>query len=145
MGCPELAVELDTLAKRNQAADRVQAAVSGWMAEHPADWLDEQLRLAEIPGSAIRPPWAGRTDRTIAYRQLLQPLGHPDRPGWESPYLGPRLPVALDGIPVELPPAEPLGASTDRVLTDLLGLTAPELDGLHERGVVRSADADGQV
>jgi hypothetical protein len=53
------------------------------------------------------------------------------------------LPLAVDGMPPQTAPAEPLGASTDVVLTELLGLSAEELDGLHARGVIRSEEGAG--
>jgi crotonobetainyl-CoA:carnitine CoA-transferase CaiB-like acyl-CoA transferase len=140
MGRPELAAELDSLAKRNAAASRVNAAVAAWTARHGSDWVEQCLREAEVPAAAVRAPWAGRHDPVLVFRRLFEPLGHPDRPGWQSPYVGPRMPVSLGAAP-RLAPAEPLGASTDAVLADLLGLGADELGDLHVRGVIRSEEA----
>jgi CoA:oxalate CoA-transferase len=144
MGRPELAVELDSLAARNTATDRVNAAVTAWTAAHSGDWLEQQLRTAEVPASPVRPPADGRKDPALIFRQLFEPLGHPDRPGWVSPYVGPRMPIAVNGRPAETAPAEPLGASTDAVLADLLGLTADDLRGLHTRGVIHSEEGANQ-
>ena len=137
MGRPELAVELDTLAKRLAASDRVNGAVAGWAAQHPAEWLGDRLAEAQVPGSAVRPPGAGCTDRALRHRGLFEPLRHPGAPGWESPFVGARMPLPADMV-VPTSPAEPLGAGTDAVLADLLGLGPDEIAGLHERGVVRS-------
>jgi crotonobetainyl-CoA:carnitine CoA-transferase CaiB-like acyl-CoA transferase len=140
MDRPELAIELDSLAARNAATDRVNAAVTDWTTAHDSDWLERRLRDAEVPASPVRPPAAGRQDPTLIFRRLFEPLGHPDRPGWQSAYVGPRMPIPVDGKPPETAPAEPLGASTDAVLADLLGLTELELEGLHARGVIRSEE-----
>ncbi|HEY2300817.1 MAG TPA: CoA transferase [Acidimicrobiales bacterium] len=145
MGRPELAVELDSLAARNGATDRVNDTVAAWTAEHDCDWLDRRLLAAEVPASPVRPPSAGRSDPALIFRQLFEPLGHPDRPGWRSPYVGPRMPIAVRGRPAETAPAEPLGASTDAVLGELLGLSGEDLAGLHARGVIRSEEGADQA
>jgi crotonobetainyl-CoA:carnitine CoA-transferase CaiB-like acyl-CoA transferase len=141
---PELAVELDSLAARNAASDRVNAAVTAWTAGHDSAWIDQRLLEAEVPAAAVRPPAAGRSDPALIFRKLFEPLGHPDRPGWVSPYVGPRMPIAVNGSPPETAPAEPLGASTDAVLSDLLGLTADQLAALHARGVIHSEEGSGE-
>jgi crotonobetainyl-CoA:carnitine CoA-transferase CaiB-like acyl-CoA transferase len=113
--------------------------VAAWTSAHRTDWVDQRLREAEVPAAAVRQPWAGRHDPALVFRRLFEPLGHPDRPGWESPYVGPRMPVGV-GEPAPAAPAEPLGASTDAVLGELLGLGPDELRDLHARGVVRSEE-----
>ncbi len=142
MGRPELAVALDSLAKRTAAADQVNAAVAGWMAGHPAEWVERALRDAEVPAAVVRQPWAGRHDPALVHRGLFEPLGHPDRPGWHSAYVGPRLPLSI-GEPPRASPAEPLGAGTDAVLAALLGLGPERLAELHARGVIRSEEGAG--
>jgi crotonobetainyl-CoA:carnitine CoA-transferase CaiB-like acyl-CoA transferase len=141
---PDLAVELDSLAARNAATEALNAAVTSWTTSHDSDWLEQQLRAAEVPASAVRAPSDGRKDPALMFRKLFEPLGHPDRPGWRSPYVGPRMPIAVNGKPAETAPAEPLGASTDVVLADLLGLTADDLAGLHARGVIHSEEGANQ-
>jgi crotonobetainyl-CoA:carnitine CoA-transferase CaiB-like acyl-CoA transferase len=44
--------------------------------------------------------------------------------------------MRLSGYPAAPEPAETLGASTRAVLSDLLGLSPDEVDGLAERGVI---------
>jgi 2-methylfumaryl-CoA isomerase len=59
-----------------------------------------------------------------------------DQPGIGS-YLVPGSPVSLDGVlPVEPSPAPELGAHTDEVLSEILGLTSSEIGLLHDRGLV---------
>ena len=63
MDRPELAVELDSLAARNTATDRVNGAVTDWTTAHESEWLTERLLAAEVPASPVRAPSAGRTTR----------------------------------------------------------------------------------
>jgi hypothetical protein len=50
------------------------------------------------------------------------------------------MPLSVGAEP-QAAPAEPLGASTDAVLADLVGLGPDELDDLHARRVIRSEEA----
>ena len=47
-----------------------------------------------------------------------------------------RSPLRWNGAYGEPGEAPVLGHDTDQVLTEVLGLTAPELAGLHDRGVI---------
>jgi len=59
-----------------------------------------------------------------------------DQPGIGS-YLVPGSPVSLDGVlPVEPVAAPELGAHTDEVLSEVLGLSSAEIGRLHDRGLV---------
>ncbi|HEX4357832.1 MAG TPA: CoA transferase [Pseudonocardia sp.] len=62
-----------------------------------------------------------------------------DQPG-VGPHLAPGLPVSLDGSSPRPVRAPVLGEHTDGLL-DRLGLSAAEIADLHERGVVRGAEA----
>jgi crotonobetainyl-CoA:carnitine CoA-transferase CaiB-like acyl-CoA transferase len=50
--------------------------------------------------------------------------------------LAARLPMRLSRASTETAPAEPLGASTDAVLRDLLGLDDGTVEGLRAKGVL---------
>jgi 2-methylfumaryl-CoA isomerase len=62
-----------------------------------------------------------------------------DQPG-VGPHLAPGLPVSLDGASPRPVRAPVLGEHTDGLL-GRLGLSAEEVADLHERGVVRGAEA----
>jgi crotonobetainyl-CoA:carnitine CoA-transferase CaiB-like acyl-CoA transferase len=72
----------------------------------------------------------------VRARGLLEDLRHPDAPADRpSGFLGARLPIQFDGR-VDLPPAEPLGASTDSVLRELAGCTDGDLARLRADDVI---------
>jgi crotonobetainyl-CoA:carnitine CoA-transferase CaiB-like acyl-CoA transferase len=88
-----------------------------------------------VPAAVVRDPIAARDDEQLLHRGLLEPLRHPAA-SEPSGFLGPRLPIAFDGRAGQLAPAEVLGASTDAVLSDWLGLDAPELERLRAAGAI---------
>ena len=53
-----------------------------------------------------------------------------------SGYVGPAFPVRLSRADTRTAPAEPLGASSESVLRELLGLGDPELAMLREQGAL---------
>ena len=63
-------------------------------------------------------------------------LVHPATPDRPSGYLGTSLPIRLSAFSAVPAPAETLGASTDQVLSEFLGLTPSELDDLRARRVI---------
>jgi crotonobetainyl-CoA:carnitine CoA-transferase CaiB-like acyl-CoA transferase len=65
---------------------------------------------------------------------MLEALRHPDL-STPSPFLGPRLPVVLSRADRTMSPAEPLGASTDAVLRELLEIDDAELARLRSAGI----------
>jgi crotonobetainyl-CoA:carnitine CoA-transferase CaiB-like acyl-CoA transferase len=60
---------------------------------------------------------------------------HPDLPQ-PSPYLGPALPIRFSRADAETAPAEPLGASAEAVLRELLGADDAELARLRAAGAL---------
>jgi formyl-CoA transferase len=93
------------------------------------------LLAAGIPGGPVRSPYAARRDPHIAERGALVPLQHPDLKQ-PSPYLGPALPIRFSRADAEIAPAEPLGASTEAVLRELLGADDAELARLRAAGAL---------
>jgi crotonobetainyl-CoA:carnitine CoA-transferase CaiB-like acyl-CoA transferase len=72
----------------------------------------------------------------VAARGTLAELFHPATPDRPSGHLGTSLPIRLSAFSAAPAPAETLGASTDDVLSEFLGLTPSELDGLRARRVI---------
>jgi len=77
----------------------------------------------------VQGAFAAPGDPQVKHRCSLVPLLHPDR-AEPSGYVGPAFPVRLSRADTRTPPAEPLGASTERVLREVLGLGDPELAAL---------------
>ena len=122
---------------RARLADRaaVNRAVADWCLGLATDDVVERLLAAGIPAGPVRSPYDAPTDPQVRHRGALEPLGHPDR---EAPtgFLGPALPIRLSRAERGTPPAEPLGASTDAVLRELLGLGDAEIRALRGAGAL---------
>jgi crotonobetainyl-CoA:carnitine CoA-transferase CaiB-like acyl-CoA transferase len=71
----------------------------------------------------------------VAQRGALEPLRHPDLDE-PTPRLGPALPIRLSRADTGTTPAEPLGASTEKVLRELLDADDAELTRLRESGAL---------
>jgi len=117
----------DRLANR----DAVQDAVARWCRERGSEDIVRALSAIGVPSGPVQSPWSGRVDPQVAHRGALEPLRHPDLEE-PSPYLGPVLPIRLSRASLETEAAEPLGASTDGVLRDLLELDDEEIAQLRK-------------
>jgi CoA:oxalate CoA-transferase len=140
MGKPEWADSLPTVRERSQHAAEIDGAFAAWSSSLPAREVERMLLEIGVPASVVRDPIAARDDEQLVHRGLLEPLRHPAAPE-PSGFLGPRLPIAFAGRADQLAPAELLGASTDAVLADWLGLDEPELSRLRVAGVIATATA----
>jgi crotonobetainyl-CoA:carnitine CoA-transferase CaiB-like acyl-CoA transferase len=133
MGRPELAARWPDYRSRIAARDAVNASVAHWCRTLPTEAAVERLLAAGIPAGPVRSPYAARRDPHVAARGALVPLRHPDL---EQPsrYLGPALPIRFSRADSATAPAEPLGASTEAVLRELLGADDAELARLRAGG-----------
>jgi crotonobetainyl-CoA:carnitine CoA-transferase CaiB-like acyl-CoA transferase len=138
IGRPEWATAMPTVRDRAGNGPEIDAAFSAWSCTLPAAEVERLLVAIGIAAAAVRDPVAARDDPQLVHRGLLEPLRHPAARE-PSGYLGPRLPIDFAGRVEQLPPAEPLGTSTDAVLGAWLGLDAAELVRLHDAGVIASA------
>lgn len=133
VGRPDLA-HLRHVVRKQHAAE-VEQAMADWAAGCTTDEAVAGLAAADAPSGPVRPAWWAAEDPHVAARGTLVPLRHPDA-AEPSGYVGPTMPVRIDGEVVGGPPAEPLGRSTRPVLRDLLGLSDAELDALESDGVI---------
>lgn len=135
VGRPEWNTEWPGARDRAAHRDDIDAALRSWAADLRAADAEAQLLAIGVPVSVVREPAETATDVQLAHRRFLVPLRHPDAPADQpSGLLGHRLPIAFAGRVDELAPAEPLGASTDAVLRDWLGLGARERAALRADG-----------
>lgn len=125
-----------TLPGRSARLAELDAMVARWCADRKTEDLVDALQAIGVPSSAVVDAIDLRDDPQAVARGTLTDLAHPAAPDRPSGYLGPALPLRLSDFPVAPAPAETLGASTDAVLTALLGLTPEELDGLRARRVI---------
>lgn len=130
---PELADRYPDYAARLAGRAAVNAAVAAWCREHETDAVVEQLLAHGIPAGPVCSPYDAPRDPHVQHRGALQRLRHPDRDE-PTDFLGPALPIRFSSGAVEQTPAEPLGASTDAVLRELLELDDSEIARLREAG-----------
>jgi crotonobetainyl-CoA:carnitine CoA-transferase CaiB-like acyl-CoA transferase len=135
MGCPELARRWPDHAARSGAREAINAAVAAWCLNLGSDDAVEKLLALGIPAGPVRSPYAARRDPHVAHRGSLVRLRHPDL-AEPTPYLGAALPIRFSRASADTAPAEPLGASTDAVLRELLGLDAAEIARLRAAGAL---------
>jgi crotonobetainyl-CoA:carnitine CoA-transferase CaiB-like acyl-CoA transferase len=136
MDRPDLAVYGATLAERTRHLDELDQVVADWCATQDTAALAHALGEAGIPSAPVVDPIDLRDDPHVAARHTLTDLVHPATPDRPSGYLGTSLPIRLSAFTAAPAPAETLGASTDQVLSELLGLSQTELDGLRARRVI---------
>jgi crotonobetainyl-CoA:carnitine CoA-transferase CaiB-like acyl-CoA transferase len=109
------------------------ALVDAWCGARTVAGIVDELEAHGIPVGAVNPPWWARRDPHIAHRGTLERLRHPDRDE-PTEWLGPVLPIRFSHADISTTPAEPLGASTEPVLRDLLGLDDAAIAACRARG-----------
>jgi crotonobetainyl-CoA:carnitine CoA-transferase CaiB-like acyl-CoA transferase len=133
LGRPELAQRYPDYRSRIAERDAVNAAVAAWCREHETDAVVEQLLAHGIPAGPVRSPYDAPSDPHVQHRGALERLRHPDRKE-PTGFLGPALPIRFSRSDTQQTPAEPLGASTESVLRELLELDDREIARLRESG-----------
>lgn len=135
IGRPELAARYPAFADRVRERDAVNAAVAAWCRTLPTDAVVEALVAIEVPVGPVRSPYAASDDPQLRHRGALVELRHPDRDA-STGYRGPAFPLRLSRADTATAPADPLGASTEAVLRDWLGLADAELAALRGSGAL---------
>jgi crotonobetainyl-CoA:carnitine CoA-transferase CaiB-like acyl-CoA transferase len=137
IGRPAWVTEMPTIRERAAHAAEIDAAIDEWSGRLTTDAVEQAFTDCGVPAGRVRDPVAVRDDPHVVARGVLEVLRHPaSPPGVDSGLRGPRLPIAFSGRAASLPPAEPLGASTEAVLVEVLGLDRGEVAALRDRGVV---------
>jgi crotonobetainyl-CoA:carnitine CoA-transferase CaiB-like acyl-CoA transferase len=134
-GRPELGVDprFATNAARVRNRDALLPELSALMAARPSRAWNEQLEAANVPCGPINSLAEVFDDPQVRHRGLAVAMPHPQDPAL-------RLvanPIRLSATPVRYDRPPPmLGADTDAVLGELLGLGQNELADLHSAGVI---------
>jgi formyl-CoA transferase len=120
---------------RNRAVhrDELEGIVGAWCQTKLTDEVVTSLDEVGVPAGPVNSPWWARRDPHVAQRGALEQLRHPDRDE-PTAWLGPRLPVRFSRADISTAPAEPLGASTDAVMHELLGLDDASIAELRAAG-----------
>ena len=114
--------------------EEIDALVSDWTKVRTKDQVLAELTRAHVPCAPVRTTREVVEDPHLRERSVWADIDHPRRGKTKVPVS----PIRLHGAP---PPrvarrAPLLGEDTDRVLSDILGLTADELGALHASGVI---------
>ena len=109
----------------------ITALLEPWFAGRTLAQAEQALAATSVLWSRYRRFTDLTQDGTLTANPLLAEI---DQPG-VGPLLAPGSPLAMDGTTGPRP-APVLGADTGAVLTGLLGLTADDIAGLAERGVI---------
>ena len=134
-GQPELAARYASTAERARDRDAVNGAVARWCATRSTEEVVARFLAIEVAVGPVRGAFGAVDDPQVRHRGALVPLLHPDR-AEPSGYVGAAFPVRLSRADTRTAPAEPLGASTESVLREVLGLGDPELAALRAAGAL---------
>jgi crotonobetainyl-CoA:carnitine CoA-transferase CaiB-like acyl-CoA transferase len=134
MGREDLLARWPERSARSVHRKEVNAEVEKWTSGVRVQQIMDLLLPLGVPCGPVQDAWAARRDPQVAHRGMLERLAHPDL-DTPSSFLGPRLPVVLSRAERQMTPAEPLGASTDAVLREVLSLDDAELARLRAAGV----------
>lgn len=125
---------LDTREGRHKEHDRIDDALSAWTRTREREAVIDELRRADIPASELANPC-----NLLESNPQLQARNYFERP--EHPVVGPMplpsLPFRYESVDRWLrTPAPTVGRDNQRILGDLLGLTAGEIEDLEARGII---------
>jgi crotonobetainyl-CoA:carnitine CoA-transferase CaiB-like acyl-CoA transferase len=118
---------------RRERADELDAAIGTWTQRHAADAAMRVLQERGVPAGVSRAPCDLLNNAHLRARGFWQWI---DR-AHVGAHPQPSPPYRLDGADrPRLQPSPTLGQFNEAVLSELLGLTSAEIDGLAERGVI---------
>jgi 2-methylfumaryl-CoA isomerase len=131
-----LGVDLQVEEERYRHRETIAAILRPWFAGRDQASASAELDRARV----LWGPYRGMADVAAAHRSGAHPvladieLGAPGEESSAS--ITARSPLRWNGAYGDPGESPVLGRDTDQVLTEVLGLTAPELAGLHDRGVI---------
>ncbi|MGE3073034.1 MAG: CaiB/BaiF CoA transferase family protein [Dehalococcoidia bacterium] len=134
IGHPELLDDprLANAVTRRENSDFLQGLVAEWTAQRTKHEAMSELQAAGVPAGAVFDSGDIFTSEHLKGRGMVQVVEHPERGPIEI--LG--NPIQIDRTPSRLTPAPLLGAHTDEVLAQELGLTDDEIAALRRACVV---------
>ena len=117
---------------RLERESEVDAIITAWTKRHTKHEAMRAVGDAGIPAGAVLDTMELESDATFEQRGIMQVMRHPvhrdfKMPGW---------PVRIDGKPPALKASPVLGADTDTVLSEWLGLNAQAVAALKTEGAV---------
>jgi 2-methylfumaryl-CoA isomerase len=146
-----LGTDLRREEERYRLRETIAAILRPWFAGRDQASASAELDRARV----LWGPYRGMAEVAAAHRQGAHPvladleLADPEQPDQENARpqdsdpavpaatsITARSPLRWNGAYGEPGESPVLGRDTDQVLTEILGLTTPELAGLHDRGVI---------
>jgi 2-methylfumaryl-CoA isomerase len=136
-----LGTDLRQEEERYRHRETIAAVLRPWFQSRDLDQASAELDRARV----LWGPYRGMADVAAAHRHGAHPVladialaepGQPGTPAHASTSITARSPLRWNGAYGEPGESPVLGRDTDQVLTEVLGLTPPELAGLHDRGVI---------
>lgn len=113
--------------------DEVDAMLGGWTQVLPRQEIFDRLIAEQVPCAPVRDLTEVMNDPHLHARGALRWIEHPEY----GRIVVAASPLRFDGVAM-LPerPSAPLGADSREILSEKLGLSAAELDGLQQAGVI---------
>jgi 2-methylfumaryl-CoA isomerase len=127
-----LGADLTDETERYRLRDTLAAVLAPWFAARDSATVEAELKAARV----LWGRYQGMADVVAEYRAGHYPVLADLRLPGGARGITARTPIRWDGDHGEPGPAPVLGADTDDVLADVLGLGEPEIGALHDRGVL---------
>jgi crotonobetainyl-CoA:carnitine CoA-transferase CaiB-like acyl-CoA transferase len=133
IGRPDLAEDPEFLDRDKRAAHaaEVDAIVAAWTRQHTKHEAMQILGAAGIPAGAVLDTGDLLGEPTFEDRGIMQVMEHPN-----GTMKRPTFPVRFDGKPPEITRSPLLGEHNGEVLGAWLGMSAGDLSGLKDEGVI---------
>ena len=133
LGRPELVTDprFATHIKRVENYDEINGIVADWIKSRPIDEALGTLEAHDVPHSLIYSPADILADPHYAAREMIATVEHPVIGTLKMPA---SLPKMSGFAAPRIDPAPDLGEHTDRVLTELLGMSGEEIAALRASG-----------
>lgn len=134
IGRPELGTDprFATHIKRVENYDSINGIVAEWIISRPVIEAMSAFEANGIPHSLIYTPADILADPHYAARGAIASVEHPIIGTIKMPGV---LPHFSGSAAPRIDPAPALGADTDRIFHDLLGMSADEISSLHQAGI----------
>jgi crotonobetainyl-CoA:carnitine CoA-transferase CaiB-like acyl-CoA transferase len=135
MGMPELASDerfVDHQARGRNMAE-IDAIIATWAQQYDSTDLQDRLNAAGVPAGLVYEPKDMLEDPHFAARNAIVTVKDERRGELAMPAIVPK----LSETPGEIRwTGRPLGADTDSVLTEVLGMSAEQIETLRAQGVI---------
>ena len=133
IGRPELADDPEYLDrdKRLARADEIDAMIEAWTRQHSKHEVMRIIGAAGVPAGAVMDTGDLLAEPTFESRGIIQTQHHPN-----GDFRMPTFPVRFDGKPPEIKPSPLLGQHTEEVFGSWLGLSAGDVKGMKDEGIV---------